>query len=382
MIRLDATNRKLQIVLAGAVTANQLPVVACYSDKTTTAYTGSMQRAVTNNTTQVDIVSAPAASTVRDIDSLSVWNKDTAAATVTIFYDDNATDAEVIKVTLAAGDQLSYTHGNGWKVITSVGAMKTGDSPFDLLSALTAAEVSVTGTTTLTSSAFGRMHVCSGTSADYTVTLPPVSGNSGKIIGFRMASGLTKLVTLDGDGTEAIDGETTRVLWKNESAVLLCDGTAWTKIAGKSIPMLCTMYPAAALTVNDNTATKVPLDTTSSDNTGFLADPTTNKRINIKRKSLYFITATAYYNSGTQIANIVQARIHVNGSLASAAFNVLNAIAAANVAFVRAVFPVQMNAGDYTELYAYQTSVAAASRDLIVNSINNTSFSLAELVQW
>ncbi len=43
--------------------------------------------------------------------------------------------------------------------------------------------VSVTGTATATIS---RLHVCSGTTADYTVTLPAVSGNSGKYIGFVM----------------------------------------------------------------------------------------------------------------------------------------------------------------------------------------------------
>jgi len=62
---------------------------------------------------------------------------------------------------------------------------------YDMLSTLTASEISITGATTATIS---RMHVCSGTSADYTVTLPAVSGNTGKLIGFRMSSVVLTLV--------------------------------------------------------------------------------------------------------------------------------------------------------------------------------------------
>lgn len=128
MIRLDATNRKLQAVLAGAITTNQLPCTVSYSDKTSTDYVGATQLTNTNSTTAVDICAAPGASTVRDIDYLSIRNRDTAAATVTVMLDDNATDYEIVKATLAVGDQLVYTHGDGWRVIDTDGNLKTGSS--------------------------------------------------------------------------------------------------------------------------------------------------------------------------------------------------------------------------------------------------------------
>lgn len=126
MIRLDATNRKLQAVLAGAITTNQLPCTVSYSDKTSTDYVGATQLTNTNSTTQVDICAAPAASTVRDIDYVSIKNVDTAAATVSVIYDDNTTDYTIAKFALAVGDQLTYTHGTGWQVIASDGTLKTG----------------------------------------------------------------------------------------------------------------------------------------------------------------------------------------------------------------------------------------------------------------
>lgn len=125
MIRLDATTRKLQAVLAGAITTNQLACTVCYSDDNGTTYVGGTQLTNTNSTTAVDICAAPGASTVRDIDYLSIRNRDTVAATVTVMLDDNGTDYEIIKATLAVGDQLVYVHGSGWNTLDSAGQVKS-----------------------------------------------------------------------------------------------------------------------------------------------------------------------------------------------------------------------------------------------------------------
>lgn len=128
MIKLDATTRKIQVVLSDAVTTNQLPCTVSYSDDDGTTYVGGTQLTNTNDTTAVDICAAPGASTVRDIDYLSIRNRDIAAATVTVILDDNATDYEIVKATLASGDQLVYTHSDGWKAINSAGQVKSSAS--------------------------------------------------------------------------------------------------------------------------------------------------------------------------------------------------------------------------------------------------------------
>lgn len=125
MLKLDQTTRKLQAVLSGAVTTNQLPCMVSYSDDNGTTYVGGTQLTNTNSTTAVDICAAPGASTVRDIDYLSIMNRDTAAATVTVMLDDNGTDYEIVKAALAVGDQLIYTHGDGWRVVDADGNLKT-----------------------------------------------------------------------------------------------------------------------------------------------------------------------------------------------------------------------------------------------------------------
>lgn len=123
--------------------------------------------------------------------------------------------------------------------------------------------VAVTTTATLT---IGKHHVCTGTTADYTVTLPAVAGNAGKLISVEMAAALTKLVTLDGNASETIDGELTRVMWAKETAILSCNGTTWTKVAGKSIPMMFAAFSTADQTgLTSGTAVKCALSTEGYD---------------------------------------------------------------------------------------------------------------------
>lgn len=265
-----------------------------------------------------------------------------------------------------------------WAVIGSVAG-----SGYDFVSPLVSAEASISGTTTLTSAAFGRMHVCSGTSADYAVTLPAVAGNAGKFIGFRMAAGLTKLVTLDGNASELIDGAQTRVMWANETAILMCDGSAWVKISGKSIPMTCEMYPVSALTIAHDVNTKIPLEATVKDNTGAMADPTTNKHINVKRPGIYRVQGIAYYQPGTQIMDLNHTRIHINGTLAPLGVNIFRLQTPANTGFFNQHdVELTLAAGDWLELYAYHSSQSSASRDVYVNNNAYSYLAVVEKTTW
>ena len=125
MLRLDTTTRKIQASLGGVVATSQPHVLVSYSDKTTTAYTGGSQVSFLNSTTVVDICAAPAASAVRDIDMIGINNTDTAAVTVTVRYNDNASLYELLTITLSAKDQLIYTHAKGWQVVDATGQTKT-----------------------------------------------------------------------------------------------------------------------------------------------------------------------------------------------------------------------------------------------------------------
>ena len=124
MIILTETTDRLQIVLAGNVTANHLQCVAFWRDVTSTTFTPGRSVAVSNNTTDANIVASPAASTQRIIDLLTVYNTDTANATVTIKFDANGTDYTLWRGILGVGEMLQYNDKNGFSVLTIAGAVK------------------------------------------------------------------------------------------------------------------------------------------------------------------------------------------------------------------------------------------------------------------
>ena len=65
MIILQDTNDSVEILLGGAVTTNQLPFYAAWTDTTTSSFTPGQTNGTTNNASAVTVVSAPGASTTR-----------------------------------------------------------------------------------------------------------------------------------------------------------------------------------------------------------------------------------------------------------------------------------------------------------------------------
>jgi hypothetical protein len=115
MIVLSETTDNLQVALGGSVTTNQLQCLTSWRDRTSTTFVAGRTVINTNNTTDVTIAAAPAASTQRIIDLISIYNNDTVSQTVTVKLDANATEYIFYKGILAAGETLSYTDSEGFK---------------------------------------------------------------------------------------------------------------------------------------------------------------------------------------------------------------------------------------------------------------------------
>lgn len=108
---LDSTLKSLEVKLAGAVATTELPWTVSYIDidQTTLGATAASENdGTTNAGTAVTMAAAPASGKSRQIKSLSVVNVDTAAATVTIQINNNATKRIVWTGTLNIGDVLQY----------------------------------------------------------------------------------------------------------------------------------------------------------------------------------------------------------------------------------------------------------------------------------
>lgn len=225
----------------------------------------------------------------------------------------DAADALAVTGTPTVGQVVTYAGGGLSEWADAAGGAGGGSIVGSPIS-----EVVITAAVTLDSDAFGQMHVCSGTTVDYTVGLPPVAGNDGKVVGIRMAPGLTRLVTIDGNAAELVGGLPSRIMWAGESAILLVAGGAWVKIAGLSRPM-----DAAIRNINDSQIiptgfagfTTILMGQTDVDTTGFMAD-LGNERIVIKRPGTYVADGLVYYVASAAATRML-ARIANNGAAIS-----------------------------------------------------------------
>jgi len=125
MIVLTPTD-KIEVALAGAVATSQPQCVAAWRDITATpTYTAGKSVANTNDTTSVDFVAAPAASTQRVIDFMSVYNRDTAAVDIVVRMDVSSAEYILWKGIIGIGERLEYENGKGFTVVTAGGLIKT-----------------------------------------------------------------------------------------------------------------------------------------------------------------------------------------------------------------------------------------------------------------
>ena len=119
MIVLDSATTVLQTVLAGSVSANQPESVVAFKDENQqgedTKY--AAKRIALNSNTDVTICAAPQQNFVRNIETISIYNKDTASVTVTVKTDDGSTEFIIVKQILLAGETLAYEHLGGWQIV-------------------------------------------------------------------------------------------------------------------------------------------------------------------------------------------------------------------------------------------------------------------------
>ena len=195
MLILDATTKSIVVAMSGAAATTNPTFVSAWSDDTGTAFTEGENDGALNGTTSVTLVAAPAASTRRLIKTIYISNTDTAAVTLTVSMNNNATLRQIVKVTLNVGDTWS-TDGT----TDTNGALKQTLGTVNLASVTGTLAVANGGTGVTTSSGTGSVMLNTNpTITNYVETLyAPSAGSSFTI---SLANGTIQEISLNANGT-------------------------------------------------------------------------------------------------------------------------------------------------------------------------------------
>jgi hypothetical protein len=163
LLILDATTKSIEVAMSGAAATTNPDFTAAWADDTGSAFTEGASDGALNGTSAVTLVAAPASSTRRVVKTITIENKDTAAVTLTISYNNNSTLRTIAKVTLNVGDT--------W----------TTDGTFDTNGSLK----QTLGTVNLTSGATGVLPVANGGTGTSTGSLANCTVDGTNPVGYR-----------------------------------------------------------------------------------------------------------------------------------------------------------------------------------------------------
>lgn len=124
MILLDATTKTLEILTTAAVNTDYY---ISYADITTSAFTPAVSDGQITTATTTTVLSAPGASTQRQVKHISITNRSTTTAQgITVKYDVSGTERYLTpSLTLGAGESCQYNNDTGWIVLDKNGQVKT-----------------------------------------------------------------------------------------------------------------------------------------------------------------------------------------------------------------------------------------------------------------
>jgi len=120
---LSSTTEKLQAILDTAPATDEATIIVSYQDISITGVVkGKFSVQInTNGNTTVDILSSPAANTVREIMSINILNEDTSPIDIRVYKTVGIVPYMFYKATMQPKEVACYTFENGWSTSYSSG---------------------------------------------------------------------------------------------------------------------------------------------------------------------------------------------------------------------------------------------------------------------
>jgi hypothetical protein len=175
---LDGTAISIQVAMSTSAATTNPTFVSTYADNAGSGITEGATDGALNGSTDVTVVPAPSGSNRRVVKDITIYNGDSAAVTIFIKYDNNATQRTIAKVTLAVGDTWTTdgtfdTNGNLKQVAGTVNlaSQVTGTLPVGNggTGATTLTGVlKGNGTSAFTAATAGTDYVAPGTATTFT----------------------------------------------------------------------------------------------------------------------------------------------------------------------------------------------------------------------
>jgi hypothetical protein len=263
---LDGTAISIQVAMTTSAATTNPTFVSTYADNAGSGITEGATDGALNGSSDVTVVPAPTGLNRRVIKGITIFNGDTAAVTVLIKYDNNATQRTLVKVTLAVGDTWTTdgvfdTNGNLKQTVANVnlatgvtGVLPIANGGTGATSLASASIATYTGTETLTNKTLTNPTV-----TNYVETLYAI-GNSSTAVTIDLANGTVQTVAMTGN----------------------CTFTMPTATAGKSFILICTQDATGSRTAvftsvkfpNGTAPTLTTTATTGVDILTFVADGT------------------------------------------------------------------------------------------------------------
>lgn len=152
----------------------------------------------------------------------------------------------------------------------------------------------ITSKTTTYTAVVADSRIMVTTASAWTLTLFAASGNAGKILTIKKTSSDANALTIDGNGSETIDGATTIKIWnQNESVSIICDGSNWHVIERINNSRIFVGYVASNQSLTAD-VTNLPL-TSQKDNAGGWG----GSSYTVQEAGDYIVIGSFINNSGT-----------------------------------------------------------------------------------
>ena len=262
---LDTTTKTIKVSMSGAAATTNPDFTASYADNNGTTFTEAANDGALSGASDITVVAAPSSGYRRIIKKIFIENKDTAAVTITVKYDNNGTQRNIVKVTLNVGDTWSTdgtfdTYGSLKQTLGTVnlasvtGTLAIANGGTGATTLAGASIVTYTGTETLTNKTLTNPTV-----TNYVETL--YAANTSTAITVSLANGTVQQLTLTGNATITMP---TVGAGKSFIIMLKQDGTG-----SRSVTWSTVTWPSATAPTITGTASKQDIYSFFSDGTNW-----------------------------------------------------------------------------------------------------------------